>query len=100
MEKESIRAIFNGNEEEIYQACAKFFYRHPECLTTLERQRLYDVARKKWTDKIMKELPQISLDEAKSIVKMRCLMSSKIRPGEIDAYRELVLAFAESMKQE
>ena len=38
MEKESIRAIFNGNEEEIYQACAKFFYRHPECLTTLERQ--------------------------------------------------------------
>lgn len=97
MKKENIECMFVDSEEYIYQLCLKFFYIHPECLNTIERKKLYALAEERAIAKIIKDCPDMSEEEAKSIIKMHCLMSSKIRASEVDGYRDLVFSAAEAM---
>ena len=99
MRKDDIYPIFVGSENEICQASCKFFYRHPEYLNTVEFQKLYDYAKKNQIRKIMSECPEMSREEAESVLHMRCVMSDKIRPSEVDSYKELVFAAAEMINK-
>lgn len=99
MRNDDNKPFFGRLENEICQASCKFFHRHPECLNTAERRKLYDYAKKHQIRKIIADCPKMTEKEAKSVLKMRCVMSDKIRPNEVDAYKELVFSAAEMMNE-
>ena len=99
MKKEDVSVILDAAKTDLYQACCKFFYKYPECLTTVERRKLYDLAKRKEIDKILNDCPEMSENEADSILRMRCCLSSKIRSDEIDAYRDFIFSAAEKISE-
>ena len=95
MRNRYVRAKFGHSKDEIYLACVKLFYIHPEYVDTLARQKLYTLAKKRCVRDIKRDIPRISRAEAESVLRMRCSMSARIRVPQIESYTDVVFTFAD-----